>query len=389
MTLVRPRLTDYHGIALTQGELDFAIPFLNEDIPLYVDPFLLWRSPSQQDQALHTALTNSFNYLNWLIHKGRQADAERHLITASECDEVGLGVSARRRGARISGSIAQDILSLFKQIPQYDRFGFTHFEEIQLYVDGISKDRISDLACSFLKSFLIDYTIDQCEKLGIPMTSVRVASLYDYRHHRFDADVALTLPAHPERGLPILFVPKRWLRYVPWISFDDYFAAYCPKDDVVNRQGGAERVHVLTYNRQNYDAVTGYVQAKEKTAADCRNDPLFSQIPILSARRKFQEIKSLPTGTTNNADKHHENAVAELLASLLYPHLDFADTQSRTDGGTLIRDLVFYNNRSTDFLEEILSDYGSRQLVMELKNVHTVEREHINQLNRYLSNEFG
>ena len=43
MALIRPRLTDYYGISLAQAELDFAIPFLNEDIPLYVDPFLLWK----------------------------------------------------------------------------------------------------------------------------------------------------------------------------------------------------------------------------------------------------------------------------------------------------------------------------------------------------------
>ena len=47
--LVRPRLNDYHGILMLQDKVDFAIPFLDEDIPLYVDPFLLWKSPSQMD----------------------------------------------------------------------------------------------------------------------------------------------------------------------------------------------------------------------------------------------------------------------------------------------------------------------------------------------------
>jgi hypothetical protein len=51
--LIRPRLTDYHGVTLAQEDADFAIPFFSEDIPLYVDPFLMWRSPSQQDMALH------------------------------------------------------------------------------------------------------------------------------------------------------------------------------------------------------------------------------------------------------------------------------------------------------------------------------------------------
>jgi hypothetical protein len=47
--LINPRLTDYHGVSASQADLDFAIPFFKEDIPLYVDPFLLWKSPSQQD----------------------------------------------------------------------------------------------------------------------------------------------------------------------------------------------------------------------------------------------------------------------------------------------------------------------------------------------------
>jgi hypothetical protein len=39
MTLVRPRLTDYYGVMVAQAEVDFAIPFLDEDLPLAVDPF--------------------------------------------------------------------------------------------------------------------------------------------------------------------------------------------------------------------------------------------------------------------------------------------------------------------------------------------------------------
>jgi hypothetical protein len=64
MALIRPRLTDFHGISAAQADLDFAIPFFDEDVPLYVDPFLLWRSPSQQDNSLHTGLVNSFNRQN-------------------------------------------------------------------------------------------------------------------------------------------------------------------------------------------------------------------------------------------------------------------------------------------------------------------------------------
>ncbi len=54
MAIIRPRITDFYGILTSQSQLDFAIPFFDEDLPIYADPFLLWKSPSQQDQALHT-----------------------------------------------------------------------------------------------------------------------------------------------------------------------------------------------------------------------------------------------------------------------------------------------------------------------------------------------
>jgi hypothetical protein len=41
------------------------------------------------------------------------------------------------------------------------------------------------------------------------------------------------------------------------------------------------------------------------------------------------------------------------------------------------------------FLDEIHADYGARQLVFELKNVAAINRDHVNQLNRYLDSGLG
>lgn len=389
MALIRPRLTDYHGVLKTQSELDFAIPFLNEDIPLYVDPFLLWKSPSQQDQALHTLITNSFYHINSLIRVKGEGKARDILIEVSECDEVGLGLSKRRTGHRISEDQANQIIELFKRVEKYRQGGFAHFEEIQLYIDGISKDRVSDFTCSFVKSFLIDFTYDQCKQIGIPLARTSIRTLYNYQRNDIDSDVSVELPVNPDTKKPLLLVPKRWLRFSPWISFETYFEDYCPRDKLFEPGEPESRIKVLNYNRDNYGVVDAYIKEKERTGSDCKNDPLFKQIPVISAKRKLGDIKKISTGKSDNADKQYEDAVTVLLASLLYPHLDFADTQVRTDSGTLIRDLIFYNNKSSDFLDEIHKDYGSRQLVMELKNVAAVEREHVNQLNRYLSDDFG
>lgn len=354
-----------------------------------MDPFLLWKSPSQQEQGLYMGVSNSFNHLGVLTNNGKEREAMDILVRASECDEVGLGFSGTRQGNHIGEGTAQRILSLFRDIPQVKAHGFTHFEEIQLYVDQIAKDRISDIACNFLKSHLIDYTIHQCDRWNIPTQDVTITNVYDVRAGRFIDGETVRLPVNPENHKPVLLVPKRWLRKAPWLNYDDYIDTYYLKEVLRTPHAKPDRIAVLNFNRQNYDAVQVYIKAKERVQADCRNDPLFTPIPVHSASRKLAELKKLPSGTTDKADKRYEDLIVQLMASMLYPHLDFADGQSRTDSGVLIRDLIFYNNRSLDFLKDIYDLYGTRQIVMEIKNVKAIEREHIFQLNRYLNDQLG
>ncbi len=179
------------------------------------------------------------------------------------------------------------------------------------------------------------------------------------------------------------------MRKSPWINSEDYVNEYFSIKILKKNEESPEKGEILNFNRQNYGLVQAYIREKEQTSKQCSVDPLFTPIPIFSAKRKASSILALPTGTADHADKAYERLIAQLMASLLFPHLDFAAEQSRTNLGVLIRDLIFYNNRSIDFMHDIYKDYGSRQIVMEIKNVKAIEREHINQLNRYLANEFG
>lgn len=385
--IVRPRLSDYYNIPLLQSEVDFAIPFMDEDIPLYVDPFLMWKSPSQMDNMLHAGIMQSFNQLGSMYVGNKQVEAIECIIYLSECAEVGLGTSKTRKGRPISKEQAKAILDLYKDVPQINQYGLKHLEQVQLLVDNISKDRICDMSCSLIKSFLIDYTIDQCKRLGIPMRLSKI-SLYDYKTCKI-VNEKITLPINEDNKQPIILVPKRWLRYSPWLNYDDYFKHYLIKNIEEEYDGINNRIEVLKYNRQNFNMVEQYIALKERECGRCENDPLFSKIPIHSANRKVLDIKALPTGKTNNADKKYEELMGKVLSSFLFPYLDFAKEQSRIDSGTQIRDLIFYNNTSTDFLAEIYQTYDCKQIVFELKNVKDIEREHINQLNRYMSDSFG
>jgi hypothetical protein len=263
--------------------------------------------------------------------------------------------------------------------------GFIHFEELQLLVNNVAQDRISDFVCSILLSFLVDYTIDQCNRYSIPTNECTV-NVYNCKESGFQ-DEKVILPMNPETKHPIVFAPKRWLRATPWINYVDYheFQYATFKDD----ERFKDRIAVLCYNRENYGLVQAYVKSKETRSSECINDPLFKPIPVLSVKRKLKSLANLPTGKIDNADKEYEALLCPFLAAVLYPKLDFAAAQSRTASGVHIRDLIFYNNRDCQITQDIFNLYGSRQVVMELKNVRELNADHVDQLNRYLKTEFG
>jgi hypothetical protein len=135
--------------------------------------------------------------------------------------------------------------------------------------------------------------------------------------------------------------------------------------------------------------VQAYVATREGARNDCSNDPLFRPISVISMKRKIQALSALKTGKADNADKEYEGLMAPMLASAMYPDLDFAAAQSRTVSNVLIRDLIFYNNRACDITIDLHKLYESRQIVMEMKNVAVLNNDHIDQLNRYMKEEFG
>src|SRR5262249_48251001 len=156
--------------------------------------------------------------------------------------------------------------------------------------------RVSDIACNYLMSFLIDFTIDQCGKYGIPTTDVVLPALYNYRQNQLDKNQSVKLPTSPRTGHPVVLVPKRWLRAIPWLNFDDYITNYYLKEVVKPDADGPNRVSVLNYNRDHYDCVRAYSAAKEREQKDCKNDPLFTQLPVFSVTKKVAKLGKLPSG---------------------------------------------------------------------------------------------
>jgi len=385
--VVNPRLSDVFGLVIKQDQVDFVVPHLREDLPLYLDPFLLWKSDRPEYQALHAALLGFVDKVRKHVLAGFMTKARMLLAEVSEPVELGLGYAAGKRGSALAPATISGVVEVFRQIPQLEAGGLDHLEILALLVPGIAEDRISDVTASVIKGWLAEFTEARCEQHGLPTAKHRImawdAAPLDWR------PLDVRLPFNPADGSPVLLAPLDLLRRLPWINYGDYYrTTYAPLVLPPGRLGGAvAKQDVLAYNRAHFDVVKGYVAEREAIALACGPDPLFTPLSTATIKKKVAQIKALDTGREHGEDKKFEDLAVDALSSMLYPYLDFAADQVRTVSGAHIRDLIFHNDAKTPFLDDLRTLHGARQVVCELKNVAALETEHVNQLHRYLDDE--
>jgi hypothetical protein len=173
--LVNPRLSDVFGLVIRQDEVDFVVPHLQEDLPLYLDPFLLWKSDRPEYQTLHASLLGFVEQVRQHVVEGETIRARTLLAEVSEPVEVGLKYAAgTKRGSALGPVTISTIIGAVGQIPQLEASGLDHMEMLALLVPGIAEDRISDLTASVIKGWLAQFTKRRCEDYGIPTRKYRL-----------------------------------------------------------------------------------------------------------------------------------------------------------------------------------------------------------------------
>jgi hypothetical protein len=323
--VVNPRLSDVFGLVIRQDEVDFVVPHLLEDLPLCIDPFLLWKSDQSKYRELHGVLLGFIEQVRKYAVAGHVATARKLLAEVREPVELGLGYAAgSKRGSAIGPALQSAIIETIQRIPQLEDAEFDHLEILALVVPKVAEDRISDITASVLKQWMAEFTGSRCLELGIPTRKYRLigwdADKLDWR------PFTAPLPYNPADGSPVILAPLDLLRRLPWINYGDYYKA--TYSHLVLAPSRANHVvpkeQVLAFNRANYEVVRGYVTSRESQSDACTPDPLFTPLKFDTLKRKAARVRELSTGRVGGADKTFEDLAYDLLSSLLYPELDLA-----------------------------------------------------------------
>lgn len=156
--------SDYFGISEdileSYGALNIS---LINDLPLFIDPFLLFNSEKKEYQQLHKDI---ISYVVFLRNKSLGADVNKGLLNAwyhfPEVKQNWLGFSLNGNSGRGLGNDFANALNKNFSTVLAD-FGeekntHSHLEKLCLFKDGVGKDSISDFTTNLIKKFLLEYT---------------------------------------------------------------------------------------------------------------------------------------------------------------------------------------------------------------------------------------
>lgn len=134
------------------------------DLPLFVDPFLLFNSKKQKYQQLHDQM---IDYLRFLRDKSATQTLDAALIRAwyifPEVKQNWLGFAAsgnrgRGLGQKFAEALHRNLAQLFKSFGNESVTKGSHLEKLCLIRDGVGRDNISDFTNNLILGFLLNYT---------------------------------------------------------------------------------------------------------------------------------------------------------------------------------------------------------------------------------------
>lgn len=267
------------------------------DLPLFVDPFLLFNSKKPEYRKLHDQL---IRYLRFLREKSSDADLDPQLIGAwylfPEVSQNWLGFSktgnkGRGLGKMFASALHQNLGALFRDFGNEKVTKGSHLEKLCLIRDGVGKDNISDFTNNLIHSFLLEYTQQFAVSHIVPQLrkSVAVQKVqFNYDTETWETGI-FDLPWF--EGDHVLLTPRDILtRDDTWINKNDLVKDFeCIPEAISNE---ALRAQVSNYFRkvlpkdsdrdQERDAITKtllefpelvdyYIKYKEDHGAEAEN----------------------------------------------------------------------------------------------------------------------
>ena len=140
----------------------FNVSLIN-DLPLFVDPFLLFNSKDPKYKELHEEIIKYLRFLRDKAGPSLPQGLLNSLYVFKEVKQNWLGFSeVGNRGRGLGRDFAQELhgslYTIFQQFGDESITRSSHLEKLCLIRPRVGRDSISDFTTNLIKGFLLDYT---------------------------------------------------------------------------------------------------------------------------------------------------------------------------------------------------------------------------------------
>lgn len=253
-------------------------PIVNFDTKLFIDPFLIFQTDFQRFDNAHQKLIKFFDVAMQVVAKSNGNKESiyyrraKSILKFPEVTELNLGYSAQDNEGAGSGSGFAEIMvdAIWTSIAQ-GQSNLNHFEQLEIFNEGIGPDRISDITANILKRDFIEYTQDICRAHSIELVSIPMEHIdFDFENARWINGVT-NLPKVNDKF--VILVPKQFLRGTPEIYHEDFGrylktldSEYLRTEFNIEISNKISKATIVALARKAPDLVKGYVGHKEEKA---------------------------------------------------------------------------------------------------------------------------
>lgn len=203
------------------------------DLPLFVDPFLLFNSKDPAYQQLHTQIIDYLRFLRDVAGTGELTRGRlRELYCFPEVRQNWLGFSqndnaGRGLGMKFARALAENLNNIFNNFGTERITRSSHLEKLCLIREGVGRDMISDFTNNLIRRFLCEYT-QNFAQAHLPSECCRVFAVSHIDFHPTTgswSSAKFTLPEY--RNDFVLLTPKDILtKDDTWINKEDFVREY-------------------------------------------------------------------------------------------------------------------------------------------------------------------
>ena len=392
------KISEIFKLKKSQYELDFIDVDPNYDIPLFLDPYFISKCDFPFAYEAHRSIKSFFECLLKQLKANKTSHARELFSHLNEPNEFCLGLSkGRPEGKGIGPKDSENIFNSLIQSKAFKSGLMEDIEDFRIFIEGIDKDKMSDMTANIIKWHLIEYTQSQCKFWGIPLT-LGVPSGYCWdRHSQSWQNKYTDMLVINDRK--IILVPKRIVsfskEYTPEqyvqhfiLNFlqnehlklqthlvkrrkDKYQTPYVTKKSIredITRACKIDKQWIAKFTQEHPEVFTDFKNSTASRLKKVEHDQLADVTLSDVCKHLIKKLDSIPYGTKDATLFHR--TVAGILELIFYPKLCTPTMEEKIHNGRKRIDIVFDNCAEEGFFFRLCNTHRipSPFIMVECKN---------------------